>query len=88
MGQQESLKILLDEETANGEYVNFANIVHSGHEFVIDFGRIVPGKDDVKVFTRVIMTPATAVSFLDALGQNVAIFKKKLEPEEVPGTEN
>jgi hypothetical protein len=73
----QSLQITLDEKTAQGEYVNFANIIHSPSEFVIDLGRIMPGRNDVKVYSRVIMTPLHAKQFLQALAQNITLFEQK-----------
>ena len=75
--QQPTIRITLDDHTAQGEYVNFANIIHSPSEFVIDLGRIVPGRTDVKVYSRVIMTPLHAKQFLDALAQNISMFEQK-----------
>ena len=75
--QQPTIRITLDEAVAQGEYVNFANIIHSPSEFVIDLGRVVPGRNDVKIYSRVIMTPLHAKQFLDALGHNLALFEQK-----------
>lgn len=74
---QPSIRIVLDDETAQGQYVNFANIIHSPSEFIIDLGRAVPGKAEVKVYSRVIMTPLHAKQFLQALAQNVGMFEQK-----------
>lgn len=73
----QTIRIALDDQTAQGEYVNFANIIHSPSEFVIDLGRIVPGRTDVKVYSRVIMTPLHTKQLLAALAQNVALFEQK-----------
>lgn len=75
--QQPTFRIVLDDHVAQGEYINFANIIHSPSEFVVDFGRVVPGKSDVKVFSRIIMTPLHTKQLLAALAQNVAIFEQK-----------
>ena len=75
--QQPTIRITLDDATAQGEYVNFANIIHSPSEFVIDLGRIVPGRNDVKVYSRVIMTPLHAKQLLEALAQNISLFEQK-----------
>lgn len=75
--QQQTLRISIDEQTAQGHYVNFAHIIHSPSEFVIDLGRIMPGQADVKVYSRVVMTPLHAKQLLEALAQNVAIFEQK-----------
>ena len=73
----QTIQINLDETTAQGQYVNFANIIHSPSEFVIDLGRIVPGRTDVKVYSRVIMTPLHAKQLLEALAQNIGLFEQK-----------
>ncbi len=66
----------IDDSVANGVYVNFANIIHNPAEFILDFGRVVPGRSDVRVLSRVLMTPAHAKQILNALAQNVALYEK------------
>lgn len=75
--QQQQIRIVLDDAIAQGEYINFANIIHSPSEFVVDLGRVVPGKTDVKVYSRVIMTPLHAKQLLDALAHNISLFESK-----------
>src|ERR1700748_407622 len=82
---QPTLRISLDDNVAQGEYINFANIIHSPSEFVIDLGRIMPGRADVKVFSRVVMTPLHAKQLLEALAQNIAILKGKCDKIRVEG---
>jgi hypothetical protein len=73
----QTIRIVLDENVAQGEYVNFANIIHSSSEFVIDFGRVVPGRRDVKIYSRVILTPLHAKQLLEALGHNLGLYEQK-----------
>src|SRR5437764_11440207 len=73
----QQIRILLEEHVAQGEYVNFASIIHSPSEFVLDLGRSVPGRTDVKIYSRVIMSPIHAKQLLEALGQNIALFEQK-----------
>ena len=75
--QQPTIRIVLDDKIVQGEYINFANIIHSPSEFVIDLGRIMPGRTDVKVYSRVIMTPLHTKQLLHALAQNVSMFEQK-----------
>ena len=75
--QQTTIRILIDDQVAQGEYVNFANIIHSQSEFVVDLGRVVPGRTDVKIYSRVILTPLHAKQLLEALGHNIALFEQK-----------
>jgi Protein of unknown function (DUF3467) len=74
---QQTIRITLDDQVAQGEYVNFANIIHSPSEFVIDLGRVVPGRNDVKIYSRVILTPLHAKQFLEALTHNISLFEQK-----------
>lgn len=75
--EQQQLRIILDEETAQGSYVNFANIIHSPGEFVVDLGRVVPGRPDVKISTRLILSPLHAKQFLQALTHNIGLYEQK-----------
>jgi hypothetical protein len=73
----QTIRITLDDAVAQGEYINFANIIHSPSEFVIDLGRMVPGRPDVKIYSRVIMTPLHAKQLLEALGHNISLYEQK-----------
>lgn len=75
-GKPVSVNVTIDETTAEGQYVNFANILHNPTEFVIDFGRIVPGRTDVKILSRVLTTPFHAKQLARALQQNVEIYER------------
>ncbi|MEX0880812.1 MAG: DUF3467 domain-containing protein [Thermoanaerobaculia bacterium] len=74
--KQVPVKVTIDEATAEGHYVNFANILHNPTEFVLDFGRAVPGRPDVKVMSRVLTTPYHAKQLLRALQQNVELYER------------
>jgi len=75
--QQPTIRITLDDNIAQGEYINFANIIHSPSEFVIDLGRVVPGRQDVKIYSRVITTPLHAKQLLEALAHNIGLYESK-----------
>jgi hypothetical protein len=74
--QEPKIKIVVKDDEALGTYANFASIVHNFAEFIIDFGRIVPGREDVQVVSRVVMTPVHARQLLRALSENVAIYER------------
>ena len=74
---QQTIRILIDDHVAQGEYVNFANIIHSQSEFILDLGRVVPGRTDVKIYSRVILTPLHAKQLLEALGHNLSLYEQK-----------
>ena len=70
------VKVSIDEATAEGHYVNFANILHNPTEFVLDFGRAVPGRPDVKILCRILTTPYHAKQLAHALAQNIEIYER------------
>jgi hypothetical protein len=70
------IKIVVSDQLALGTYANFASIVHNFAEFIIDFGRIVPGREEVQVVSRVVMTPVHVKQLLRALTENVAIYER------------
>ncbi|MGD1146385.1 MAG: DUF3467 domain-containing protein [Thermoanaerobaculaceae bacterium] len=70
------IKIVVSDQLALGTYANFASIVHNFAEFIMDFGRIVPGREEVQVVSRIVMTPVHAKQLLRALTENVAIYER------------
>jgi hypothetical protein len=70
------VKVTIDESTAEGHYVNFANILHNPTEFVLDFGRVVPGRADVKILARLLTTPYHAKQLSRALAQNIELYER------------
>ena len=73
----QNLRIVIDNDVAQGTYINFANIMHSSSEFIIDLGRVVPGRNDVKIHQRIIMTPLHMKQLLQAISQNIHLFEEK-----------
>jgi hypothetical protein len=73
---QGQIKITVPDPVTLGTYANFASIVHNFAEFVLDFGRIVPGREDVQVVARLVMTPVHAKQLLRALAENIAIYER------------
>ncbi len=67
----------ISEEVADGIYSNVASIMHNNNEFIMDFGRIVPGKASFNVLSRIISTPANAKRLLNALRGNIEQFESK-----------
>lgn len=76
------LEIQLDEETAQGVYVNLAAVNHSDTEFVMDFIFVQPQAPRAKVRSRVITSPRHAKRMLLALQENVARYEKVFGPIE------
>ncbi|MGH9869461.1 MAG: DUF3467 domain-containing protein [Candidatus Polarisedimenticolia bacterium] len=77
-GQQPiQLQGRIDQQTAEGTYSNIATIMFNRSEFYVDFGRIVPGKQDVTVHARIITSPAHAKDLARVLTQNIQQYEER-----------
>lgn len=83
--QQQQLRVELGEKESEGIYSNIVFIHHSFAEFILDFGRMLPGVQKHKVFARVIMTPQHAALLHRALEENLKKFEEKFGPIKIPG---
>ncbi len=75
-----ALQFSMDDSVASGVYANFVNIIHNPAEFVFDFARAVPGRNDVRILSRILTTPVHAKQLLNALAQNIAVYEKSYGP--------
>ena len=75
---------VMDDAVAQGEYSNLATIISGNQEFFIDFGRVVPGKTEFRVFSRIILTPAHAKSLAAALTDHVRRHEQAHGPIALP----
>lgn len=85
MNNKKKLNLKIDEKVGEGIYSNFCMITHSPSEFVIDFGRIVPGLPNAKIYSRILSTPQHAKQFLKILEQNIENFENKHGEISLPG---
>ena len=75
--QQKKINIKIDEKIAEGIYANFFAMANSNSEFILDFGRIVPGVPGAKIYSRILMTPLHAKQLKDLLEKNIKAFEEK-----------
>lgn len=75
--QEVKLEIQLDEEIAQGVYVNLAAVNHNESEFVVDFIFVQPQAPRAKVRSRVILSPQHAKRFASAILDNVKRYEQK-----------
>jgi hypothetical protein len=75
--QPTQINIKIDEKVGEGTYANFFVITNSPSEFIMDFGRILPGIPDARIYTRVLSTPQHAKQFLQLLQKNIDGYEKQ-----------
>jgi len=75
--KKHQIKIEIDENIGQGEYVNFAVVTHSIAEFIMDFIRVLPGVPKSKVKSRLVISPIHAKTFMLALQDNIKKFEAK-----------
>jgi len=70
------LEIQLDEETAQGSYVNLAVVNHNETEFVVDFIFVQPQAPRAKVRSRIVTSPRHAKRLMLALQENLQRYEQ------------
>ncbi|MEJ5285489.1 MAG: DUF3467 domain-containing protein [Brevinematia bacterium] len=80
-----TLKIDIPNDNSIVHYSNFAIVSHSPEEFVIDFAAILPGKEEAKVVSRIIMTPKNFKNFVMAINNNLKNYEEQFG--EIPSLE-
>lgn len=68
--KQPARRIIKDKDM-HTNYANMVRVVHSPHEFVFDFGQIIPGDLLLPINSRIIMTPIGAKLLLNAIKENI-----------------
>ncbi|MBP6909218.1 MAG: DUF3467 domain-containing protein [Candidatus Saccharicenans sp.] len=84
---ERKIDIKVDEQTAIGQYSNLAAIRHSREEFIFDFAFIFPDGPMGKLVARLIVSPAHAKRFAEALQENLKRYEDlfgPIIPAEVP----
>ena len=77
MQNQKKINLKLDEKVGEGIYSNLVVISHNQSEFIIDFGRMLPGLQDAKILSRIIKTPQHAKQLLKSLKTNIENYEKQ-----------
>lgn len=70
--KQPKLEIQLDDEIAQGVYVNLALVHHNESEFTLDFIYVQPQGGRAKVRSRVILSPSQAEVLMRTLHNHLA----------------
>jgi len=75
--QKRQFKMKIDPKDEGGNYSNIATVLSSENEFLIDFGMFLPGSEQIRVGSRVILSPRTAKQLMIALQNNVRNYENK-----------
>ncbi|HZA51577.1 MAG TPA: DUF3467 domain-containing protein [Myxococcaceae bacterium] len=71
------LQIQLDDDVANGRYVNLALVNHTETEFVFDFIYVQPQQPKAKVLARIITSPRHMKRLVSAMQENLAKYESR-----------
>jgi hypothetical protein len=82
------LQIQLDDDVANGHYVNMALVNHTETEFTLDFIYVQPQQPRAKVRSRIITNPKHMKRLFMAMQDNLAKFEARFGPIEVTDPDN
>lgn len=65
-------------------YANFALIMHTPSEVILNFTSVLPGMTSAKIDTRVVMTPMHAKMMLNALADNLQKYEVQFGEIKLP----
>jgi hypothetical protein len=85
--EDKKIDIKVDEQVALGQYSNLAAIRHTREEFLFDFAFVFPDGPVGKLVARLILSPAHAKRFREALDANLGKYEDEfgpITPAEVP----
>jgi hypothetical protein len=88
---EKKMEIKVDEAVALGHYANLAAIRHSREEFIFDFAFLFPDGPIGKLVGRMILSPAHAKRFLEALQANIKRYEDTfgtIVPADMPPSVN
>ena len=71
------LQIQLDDDVANGQYVNMALVNHTETEFTLDFIYIQPQQPKAQVLSRIITNPKHMKRLLVAMKDSLAKYESQ-----------
>lgn len=85
MEQQKRMNLKIDEKVGEGVYANMFVIAYSAAEFILDFGRFLPGLPDARILSRIITTPQQAKRLHKILEKNLEKFENQHGEIKMPG---
>ena len=65
-------------------YANFALIMHTPGEIIVNFASIMPGMQSAPIHTRIVMTPLHAKMMLNALAENLQKYETQFGEIKLP----
>lgn len=77
---EKKIDIQVSEQIAVGQYSNMAAIRHTREEFIFDFAFVFPDGPMGKLVSRLILSPAHAKRFMEALEANVRRYEENFGP--------
>ena len=77
------LQIQLDDDVANGQYVNMALVNHTETEFTLDFIYVQPQQPKARVRSRIITNPKHMKRLLLAIQDNLAKYEARFGRNEL-----
>jgi hypothetical protein len=81
------LNIEISPEQSEGIYANGIGIRYTPSEFIMDFLRFLPGAQNAKVFSRIIMTPQNVLLLRKALEDNISKYEERFGKIRIFGKE-
>ncbi len=84
-GKQVQIQIQLDDDVAQGMYVNLALVNHTESEFTVDVMYLQPQQPKAKVRSRIISSPKHTKRLMLALQENIRRYEERFGTIDLSG---
>jgi len=83
MAEPKQIQLILPEDL-QPIFSNMIRVAHTPAEFILDYFKLLPGMQTVKVDSRIILTPLGAKMMLQALSENLQRYEATFGEIRVP----
>lgn len=71
-------------EKAGGHYSNVVKVQSSPFDFVLDFGKKMPDKDEIVLESRITLSPEHMKAFVDLVANHYGLYEKRKKGSDEP----
>lgn len=86
MTEKKAPKWVVSAEKEGGHYSNVVKVQSSPFDFVIDFGKKVPNRDEIMLESRITLSPEHMKAFVELVGNHYKLYEKRKKGSNEPPT--
>lgn len=71
---------LQESRPPHGQYVNYFEVGYNAFEFLLDFGRSIPGRENTECQTRLVLSPITLKALSTTILTSMKEYQRQFGP--------